>query len=59
MQFVCCYICHFHTPHFVIVGNQEMHTVVTNILDSKLYLDSLYHIDNFFDRILRESFAGM
>jgi hypothetical protein len=43
----------------VIVGNQEMHTVVTNILDSKLYLDSLYHIDNFFDRILRESFAGM
>jgi len=44
---------------FVIVGNQEMHTVVTSILDTKLYLDSLYHIDNFFDKILGESFAGM
>jgi len=44
---------------FVIVENQEMHTVDTNILDTKLYLDCLYHIDNFFDKILRESFAGM
>jgi len=44
---------------FVIVANQEMHTFVTSLLDIKLYLDSMYHIDNFFDKILKESFAGM